>query len=173
MKKFLFLFLAILPICVLAQNLSYESKPYGHGYHINVIQPTIDNFIKLCDMNASQFISAMKYYDYFEMDNSSYECIDYWNGSIDNFAFAKAVNSFSRTINGWIIYMGDKEYMFPNDSFSDFLSQLSPYYYEQTDRIYNNRMSDVYTINRNGFVYGIFVTNMGKSWDVHAFRFAE
>lgn len=171
MKNFLILLAVFFPLCVSAQSLSYKSKPYGHSYQINVIQPTIDNFIKLCDMNASQFIAAMKSCGYFEMDNSSYDSVDYLNGSIDNFAYAHAVNSFSRYSNGWIVYMGEKEYMYPADSFSSFLSQLSPYFYEKTNRIYEDRTSDVYSIQRNGYTYAIFVTNIGKAWDVHAFRF--
>ena len=154
-----------------SQTLNYVSKPYGHGYSVNVIQPTIENFIKLCDMNPSQFVSAMKSCGYFEMEQSSYDPIDYWNGSLDNFAYAHAVNSFSRYNSGWIVYMAEKEYIYPNNSFSNFKNSLAEYYYEHTDRIYDGMASAVYKIEKNGYTYGIFVTDMGKAWDVHAFRF--
>lgn len=171
MKKLLFFIISFIAISSSAQGLQYDVKNYGHGYSLKIIEPTIDNFILLCDMTESNFVYSLKSMGYFLNPDSSSPAPDYWNGSIDNFAYAKAINSFSRYPNGWIVYWGEKQYQYPSNSFSNFLSELSPYYYEQTDQIYPGRNSDVYKITRNGYVYGIFITNMGKAWDVHAYRF--
>ena len=65
MKKLILIFFMCITFICDAQSLSSVSKSYGHGYSLNVIQPTIENFIKICDMTEAQFVSAMKAKGYF------------------------------------------------------------------------------------------------------------
>ena len=154
------------------QTLTTATKTYGGGYTINVIQPTIDNFIKLCDMTESQFVSEMKSNKYFQIDETA-NPIGYWNGSIDNFAYAFVVNSFYRNIlSDETEYMVQKEYIYPQSSMTDFIRSLKPYYYARKALFYDTP-SDVFKIERNGKVYAIFITDLGELYDVRIRTFAS
>lgn len=173
MKKLTFLICIMLSfISVWAQHLTSISKNYGSGYSLQVIQPTIDNLIKLCDMNESEFAAEMKHYNYFKIDNTA-NPIGYWNGSLDNFAYAFAVNSFYRNIlSDETQYMVKKEYIYPSSSMSDFIYSLKPYYYARKSLFYDIP-SDVFKIQRSDKVYGIFITDLGEMYDVRIRKFAQ
>lgn len=168
MKKLIFLFCLCISMTCGAQNLKSVSKAYGHGYSVNVIQPTIENFISLCDMSEAQFESAMKAKGYFPTEDSGNPIV-YWNGSIDNFAYAFAVNTWEYNIlSGWRSYIVKKEYIYPANSMSDFIRSLKPYHYAHKCVIYDDQPSDVFKIERNGKVYAIFITDLGECYYVHA-----
>lgn len=168
MKKLTFLLTLWITITCGAQNLTSVSKTYGSGYSVNVIQPTIENFILLCDMSESQFVSAMEAKGYFPTGDSG-NPITYWNASLDNLAYAFAVNSWEYNIlSGWRTYMVKKEYIYPNNSMTDFIRSLTPYYYARKCVIYDDKPSDVFKIERNGKVYAIFITDLGEYYRVHA-----
>lgn len=174
MKRNLLIMIVVMLFTVssYAQSLITSSKPYGDGYSITVIQPTIDNLIQLRDMSESQFIAAMKANKYFLIDETA-NPIGYWNGSIDNFAYAFVVNSFYRDIlSGEIEYMVKKEHIYPQSSMTDFIRSLRPYYYARKAVFYDTP-SDVFKINRNGKVYGIFITDLGEMYDVRIRTFAS
>ena len=77
-----------------AQQLDVCTKPYGDdGSEITVIKPTIANFLQLLSMNEEQFKAVMEANKYStQMPRGNF--ISYWNGSPDNFQYAKCVNSF-------------------------------------------------------------------------------
>lgn len=171
-KLFAILCLLLMIAKSYGQILSTASKTYGEGYTVKVIQPTIDNLIKLCDMSESQFVAAMKANKYFQIDKTA-NPIGYWNGSIDNFAYAFVVNSFYKNIlSDETEYMVKKEYIYPQSSISDFIRSLKPYYYARK-AIFYDAPSDVFKIERNGKVYGIFVTDLGDMYDVRIRTFAS
>ncbi|MGM9795525.1 MAG: hypothetical protein ACI3ZZ_04830 [Candidatus Aphodosoma sp.] len=168
MKKLIFILSLCITITCGAQNLTSVSKAYGHGYSVNVIQPTIENFISLCDMSESQFVSAMKAKGYFPTEDSGNPIV-YWNGSTDNFAYALAVNTWEYNIlSDWRSYIVKKEYIYPNNSMTDFIMSVKPYYYARKCVIYDDKPSDVFKIERNGKVYAIFITDLGEYYYVHA-----
>lgn len=151
-----------------AQGLTSVSKTYGQGYSLQVIQPTIENFIALCDMTESQFISAMKVKGYFPIEGSG-NPLEYWNGSIDNFAYAFAINTFEyNVLNGWRSFIVKKEYMYPKNCMTDFIRSLKPYYFARKCAIYEDTPSDVFRIESNKQVYAIFITDLGEYYYVHA-----
>lgn len=173
MKKLILIFFMCITFICDAQSLSSVSKSYGHGYSLNVIQPTIENFIKICDMTEAQFVSAMKAKGYFPTENSG-NPIAYWNGSIDNFAYAFAVNTWEYNIlSDWRSFIVKKEYIYPSNSMSDFIRSLKPYYYARKCVIYENTPSDVFKIERNGKVYAIFITDLVEYYYVLARIFPE
>ncbi len=168
MKKLIFLLTLCITLTCGAQGLTSISKPYGYGYSVNVIQPTIENFISLCDMSETQFVSTMKANGYFPTENNG-NSIAYWNGSIDNFAYAFAVNTWEYNIlSDWRSYIVKKEYIYPSNSMTDFIRSLKPYYYARQCVLYNDIPSDVFKIERNGKVYAIFITDLGEYYYVHA-----
>lgn len=174
MKKNLLTIISLIlfTVSTQAQSLITSTKTYGGGYTITVIQPTIDNLIKLCDMSESQFIAAMKANKYFKIDETA-NPIGYWNGSIDNFAYAFVVNSFYRDIlSDETEYMVKKEYIYPQSSMTDLIRSLKPYYYARKALFYDTP-SDVFKIERNGKVYGIFLTDLGELYDVRIRTFAN
>ena len=174
MKRLISILILCVTITCCAQTLTSVSKAYGHGYSLNVIQPTIENFISLCDMSETQFISAMKSKGYFPTENNVGNPISYWNGSIDNFAYAFAVNTGEYNIlSDWRTYIVKKEYIYPNNSMTDFIRSLKPYYYARKCVIYEDTPSDIFKIERNGKVYAIFITDLGDYYYVYARIFPE
>lgn len=173
MKKVSIIMLCLmLGVSMWAQGLSVQKKTYGSGYSLNVIQPTIDNFIKLVEMSDSEFESCMKYYGYFLQENQG-SSLFYWNGSLDNYAYAKAVNSFYyNLLSNEITYMVSKEYIYPSTSITDLIKSLRPYYYARK-ALFGDEMSDVFKIERNGKVYAIFVTDRGSMYDIRIMIFAS
>lgn len=169
---FIALCMLLVDLTSVGQTLTSATKTYGGGYTIKVIQPTIDNFIRLCDMTETQFVSEMKANKYFLIDDTA-NPIGYWNGSIDNFAYAFVVNSFYRNIlSDETEYMVKKEYIYPQSSMSDFIRSLKPYYYARKAVFYDTP-SDVFKIERYGKVYGIFITDLGDKYDVRIRTFAR
>lgn len=60
----------------------------------------------------------MKANGYFPTENNG-NSIAYWNGSIDNFAYAFAVNTWEYNIlSDWRSYIVKKEYIYPSNSMS-------------------------------------------------------
>ena len=174
MRKLFIILLINVTMACLGQSLTYDTKTYQGGYTIKVIQPTIENFIKLCNMSGAEFKSAMEDYNYFATDSSNGNYLEYWNGSLDNFGYAHAVNTFFYECNsGWIGYMVAKEYIYPNDSMMTFLSSLQPYSYGRKNVIYNDVDSDIYKIVRNGHPYGFFVSDLGTLYHVQVNIFAN
>ena len=95
MKKLSFLFMMLaMGLYAQAQQLDVCTKPYGDdGSEITVIKPTIANFLQLLSMNEEQFKAVMEANKYStQMPRGNF--ISYWNGSPDNFQYAKCVNSF-------------------------------------------------------------------------------
>ena len=95
MKKLTFLFMMLaMGLYAQAQQLDVCTKPYGDdGSEITVIKPTIANFLQLLSMNEEQFKAVMEANKYStQMPRGNF--ISYWNGSPDNFQYAKCVNSF-------------------------------------------------------------------------------
>lgn len=173
MKRTTILLCVLLSVVVSwGQRLSSISKSYGSGYSVQVIQPTVENFIKLCDMTDAQFEAEMKSHKYFKIDETA-NPIGYWNGSIDNFAYAFAVNSFYRNIlSEETQYLAKKEYIYPASSVTDFIRSLKPYYYARKPLFYDTP-TDVFKISRNGVVYGIFVTDCGEMYDIRVRKFPK
>lgn len=95
MKKLLFLIMMLaVGVYAQAQQLDVCTKPYGEeGNEVIVIKPTVANFLQLLSMNEEQFKAVMEANKYGpQMPRGNF--IAYWNGSNDNFAYAKCVNSF-------------------------------------------------------------------------------
>ena len=95
MKKLFFLcaMLAV-GLYVQAQQLEVCTKPYGNdGSEMTVIKPTVANFLTLLAMNEEQFKTVMEA-NHYSLQMPRGNIISYWNGSPDNFAYAKCVNSY-------------------------------------------------------------------------------
>lgn len=168
MKKVFFLFVLCFTLVCEARDLTSVSRSYGQGYSLEVIQPTIGNFISLCDMSESQFVAAMKAKGYFPTEDSG-NPISYWNASIDNLAYAFAVNTWEYDVlSGWRSYIVKKEYIYPKNSMTNLIRSLRPYYYARKCVLYDDKPSDVFKIERNGKVYAIFITDLGEYYYVHA-----
>ena len=75
-----------------AQGLDITTKDYDGG-SIMVIKPSISTFITLLNYNEAQFRAAMERCQYSDQPPRG-PFITYWNGSNDNFAFAKSVNTY-------------------------------------------------------------------------------
>ncbi len=95
MKKLFFLFMMLaMGMYAQAQQLDVCTKSYGEdGSEITIIKPTIANFLQLLSMTEDQFRKVMEANKYStQMPRGNF--VAYWNGSPDNFQYAKCVNSF-------------------------------------------------------------------------------
>ena len=166
MKTFLTVLLLSFSLnSVKSQNLNVEYKSYGDGHSVAVIQPTIENFILLLSLDGSQFENKMKQYRYFE-DNSSGKYRTFWNGSLDNFAYAKCVNSFDfNVMRNEIRFMVDAEMVYPENSITDLYRDLKPYYKDSKSDV-DGYVVDYFAFKTDGFVYSFFITNWVKLYDI-------
>ena len=166
MKKLLVLLLLIFSFnSANSQNLNVEYKSYGGGYSIAVIQPTIENFILLLSLDENQFENEMKQYKYFE-DNSGGKYRAFWNGSLDNFAYAKCVNTFNfNVMRNEIRFMVDAEMVYPENSITNLYRDLKPYYKDSKSDMDGN-VVDYFAFKADGFVYSFFITNRVKLYDI-------
>lgn len=154
------------------QSLTIEIKRVTPRVTMKVIQPTIDNFIKLCNMTDIQFINAMKANGYTSVDETA-NPIGYWNVNIDNLN-AHAYNTFYRNILTEVTeFLVKKENIYPSSSMVDFMISLKPYFYKHESTIFFDQPSDIFKIVRNGITYGIIVTDLEDYYNVIIRKFAK
>ena len=129
MKKFFFLFVMLaMGMYAQAQQLDVCTKPYGDdGSEITVIKPTVANFMMLLAMNEDQFKAAMEANKYGnQMPRGNF--VSYWNGSNDNFAYAKCVNSFLyNKETKEVHFMVGNDMIYPQGAIMQLYRDLRPY----------------------------------------------
>ena len=129
MKKFFFLFVMLaMGMYAQAQQLDVCTKPYGEeGNEITVIKPTVANFMMLLSMNEDQFKAVMEANKYGnQMPRGNF--VTYWNGSPDNFQFAKCVNSFLyNKETKEVHFMVSNDMIYPQGSIMQLYRDLRPY----------------------------------------------
>lgn len=129
MKKLVFLFMMlVMGMYAQAQQLDVCTKSYGEeGNEITVIKPTVANFLMLLSMNEEQFKAAMEANKYStQMPRSNF--ISYWNGSNDNFAYAKCVNSFLYNKETKEVHFAvGNDMIYPQGSVMALYRELQPY----------------------------------------------
>ena len=129
MKKFFFLFMMLaMGMYAQAQQLDVCTKPYGEeGNEITVIKPTVANFMMLLSMNEDQFKAVMEANKYGnQMPRGNF--VTYWNGSPDNFQFAKCVNSFLyNKETKEVHFMVGNDMIYPQGAIMQLYRDLRPY----------------------------------------------
>ena len=147
-----------------AQTLEVVHKPYGSGYSMIVIKPTIDNFIKLVNMSELQFVQTMRNYQYFSTDDDG-KYVSYWNGSIDNFAYAKCVNTFLYNImRKEIRCFVPMDMIYPQGIIQDLYRTLRQYHVASAQSI------DKFSFNYNGSIYEFYITTQATSYDIQVLK---
>ena len=117
-----------------AQQLDVCTKPYGDdGSEITVIKPTIANFLQLLSMNEEQFKAVMEANKYStQMPRGNF--ISYWNGSPDNFQYAKCVNSFLLNKETKEVHFAvGNDMIYPQGAIMALYRDLQPYRKEGAD----------------------------------------
>lgn len=171
MKKLLFVPMLVFAMqYTKAQQLDVRYKPYSNGkYSMAVIMPTINNFICLLALSESEFRNKMKEYKYFVQDESG-KYISYWNGGIDNFAYAKCVNIFSYNVmRNEIRFMVDLDMIYPSDVITSLFRDLKPYY-KGTKMDSAGYTVDYFAFKSEEFSYEFFVTSNPKYYDIIVLR---
>lgn len=129
MKKLFFLcaMLAV-GLYVQAQQLEVCTKPYGNdGSEMTVIKPTVANFLTLLAMNEEQFKTVMEA-NHYSLQMPRGNIISYWNGSPDNFAYAKCVNSYLYISETHEIHFAvGNDMIYPQGSLMQLYRDLRPY----------------------------------------------
>ena len=129
MKKLFFLFMMLaMGLYAQAQQLDVCTKPFGEeGNEITVIKPTVANFMMLLSMNEDQFKAVMEANKYGnQMPRGNF--VTYWNGSPDNFQFAKCVNSFLyNKETKEVHFMVSNDMIYPQGSIMQLYRDLRPY----------------------------------------------
>lgn len=129
MKKLFFLFMMLaMGLYAQAQQLDVCTKPYGEeGNEITVIKPTVANFLQLLSMNEDQFKAIMEANKYGnQMPRGNF--VTYWNGSPDNFQYAKCVNSFLyNKETKEVHFMVSNDQIYPQGSIMQLYRDLQPY----------------------------------------------
>ena len=129
MKKLFFLFMMLaMGLYAQAQQLDVCTKPYGEeGNEITVIKPTVANFLQLLSMNEDQFKAIMEANKYGnQMPRGNF--VTYWNGSPDNFQYAKCVNSFLyNKETKEVHFMVGNDMIYPQGSIMQLYRDLQPY----------------------------------------------
>ena len=135
MKKLSFLFMMLaMGLYAQAQQLDVCTKPYGDdGSEITVIKPTIANFLQLLSMNEEQFKAVMEANKYStQMPRGNF--ISYWNGSPDNFQYAKCVNSFLLNKETKEVHFAvGNDMIYPQGAIMALYRDLQPYRKEGAD----------------------------------------
>ena len=166
MKRFILSFaFCLICIGIKAQSLDVVYKPYGNGYSIAVIKPTIENFILLLSLNENQFEVKMKEYKYFE-EESTGKYRSFWNGSLDNYAYAKCVNTFSYNVmRNEIRFMVSADMIYPSDIITQLYRNLKPYYKESASDLDGNSI-DYFAFKVNDVAYKFYISNKETFYDV-------
>ena len=129
MKKLFFLFMMLaMGIYAQAQQLDVCTKPYGEdGSEITIIKPTVANFLQLLSMTEDQFKAVMEANKYStQMPRGNF--ISYWNGSPDNFQYAKCVNSFLYNKETKEVHFAvGNDMIYPQGSLMQLYRDLQPY----------------------------------------------
>jgi len=129
MKKLFFLFMMLaMGMYAQAQQLDVCTKPYGEeGNEITVIKPTVANFLMLLSMDENQFKAVMEANKYgTQMPRGNF--ISYWNGSPDNFQYAKCVNSFLYNKETKEVHFTvGNDMIYPQGSLMQLYRDLQPY----------------------------------------------
>ncbi|MBO4672917.1 MAG: hypothetical protein J5616_01005 [Bacteroidaceae bacterium] len=131
MKKMLLLGLMLAAsIGLSAQDLNVCTKDYGEFGSVTVIKPTIANLLTLLSLDSEQFEAVMRKNQY-EGSKMSDDYLAYWNGSNDNFAYAKAVNAFLYNLKKKEVHFSvSTEMVYPQGSIVALYKALKPYYKE-------------------------------------------
>ena len=131
MKKMLLLGLMLAAsIGLSAQDLNVCTKDYGEFGSVTVIKPTIANLLTLLSLDSEQFEAVMRKNQY-EGHKMSDDYLAYWNGSNDNFAYAKAVNAFLYNLKKKEVHFSvSNEMVYPQGSIIALYQALKPYYKE-------------------------------------------
>lgn len=113
-----------------AQDLNVCTKAFGEYGEVTVIKPTIANLLTLLSMSSDEFEAVMRKNKY-DGRKMSDEYLAYWNGSNDNFAYAKAVNAFLyNTKKKEVHFSVSNEMVYPQGSIMALYDALKPYYKE-------------------------------------------
>lgn len=129
MKK-IFLLIAVLAMASFAraQQVDVCTKTYDGGSEMIVIKPTVENLVKLLAMDEKQFKAAMQKFKYVGQVEDG-NVIAYWNGTNDNFAYAKCVNSFLlNKQTGEVHFAVGRDMVYPQGSVMALYRDLAPYH---------------------------------------------
>lgn len=167
MKRNIITLLFILIISYInAASLDYVVKTYNDGYKVNMIRPTIDNFIKLSNMNYQEFADTFEKYGYINCDFGEY--MAYWNGNIDNLAeYVCVYNTFiygMNTFNHEIGYIASYDKVYPSTDITDLQIALNPYK-QKSYKIDSGATTTLYVVARGNDKYYFFITSSGF-WDI-------
>lgn len=170
MKHFIFAFLTLLStLSVHAQDLDIVSKSYDYSHSINVIEPTVKNFKYLLSLNEYQFEATMKQQGYFEQDQSG-KYRSFWNGSLDNFAYTKCVNSYCYSmIRKEVRYMVAADMIYPSSSITNLLRTLRPYYVKSGANLSGNTVN-IFIMNDKEYRYEFYFTLASNVYDITVLR---
>lgn len=156
----------LITIPIKAQTLETVTKPYGSGYSMIVIKPTLNNFITLVGLTGSQFESIMRKYNYFEQEGSGGKYISFWNGSLDNYTYAQCVNTYNYNVmRSEVRLFVLIDMVYPNNAITDLLQDLRPYYKKSGFGATGNHI-DVFVFRRNSNTYEFYVTSYNNMYDI-------
>ena len=151
-------------LSAVAQTLDVCYKPY-EGYSMPVIKPTVENFISLLSLNENQFENIMRRYKYLE-ENSSGKYRVFWNGSLDNFTYAKCVNTYCfNVMRNEIRFMVASDMVYPADAMTSLYRSLKPYF--KASRAGADGLPvDYFAFKKDGAIYGFYIIDKGTLFDV-------
>ena len=151
-------------------TLDYVVKSYNDGYKVKMIRPTIDNFIKLSNLDYQEFADTFKQYGYINCDFGEY--MAYWNGDIDNLAeYFSVYNTFGygwNIYNHEIIYIADYDKVYPSTDVTDLQIALTPY--EQGSyKIDSGATTILFVYPKGQDKYYFFITSSGF-WNIRVVK---
>lgn len=166
MKRiFLFTIIFVTGLVAHAQKLDVKYKVYGSNYTIAVIQPTVENFIKLLSLSEREFEACMKRYKYFEEDSQG-KYRSFWNGSLDNFTYAECVNTFMINVMiQEVRFMVSYDYVYPSNAITSLFRELKPFYKATRPDMDGNSI-DYFSFVNQGYTYEFYITTRPTLYDI-------
>lgn len=141
-------------------NLTISRKYYGENKSIEVICPTLGNFLKLVNLSRSEFESAMKNHGYYLQDNPT-KFVPYWNWNWD-IDETKACNTFCyNLVKEEITCFVPQEYIYPTDCIASLYEELRGKLLESKDGW------DLFAFKNNGWIYQVIIGFSDSQWIIY------
>ena len=172
-KSFLLLVLFGISLFSFSQVRLETSSLNISGYNYQVIQPTVDNLIKIVGMDVQTFKSTMSYYNYHPDEENATTSYIYTNMSMDFFLDGnkgRGVNdvffdpSFKTKFAGVRFF---NKNLYPRTCIQDLYQQLSNYYTKTEGGIRK------YALTYNGYNYGLCIIANDQSVTVQIYKFEK
>ena len=140
-------------------NLETSICRYGQGKTVEVINPTIGNFLKLVNLSKSEFIKVMKSHGYTQQEEpEKYLCYWNWNWYTDE---SKACNTFCYNLaEEEIRCFIPEDLMYPKDCIGKLYESLRGH------KIDSKQRSDLFAFISDGWVYWMIIGKTGTQWDI-------